>query len=39
VAGLLANKYQVDPKKIEISSKVADEALHRVEVYFAGNAQ
>jgi outer membrane protein OmpA-like peptidoglycan-associated protein len=39
VAGLLINKYQVEPKKIEFSSKVADEALHRVEVYFAGSVQ
>lgn len=39
VAGLLINKYQVEPKKIEFTSKVADEQLHRVEIYFAGSVQ
>jgi outer membrane protein OmpA-like peptidoglycan-associated protein len=37
VAGLLINKYQVEPKKIQVNSKVAQDQGHKVEVYFVGN--
>lgn len=38
-AGLLINKYQVDPKKIQVSSKVAEGQGHKVEVRFVGSEE
>ena len=37
VAGLLINKYQVEPKKIQVKSSVAETTSYKVEVYFVGN--
>ena len=34
VAGLLVNKYQVEPKKIQVTSEVSTAGLHKVEIDF-----
>lgn len=34
VAGLLINKYQIDPKRIRVSSKVSETAAPRVQIEF-----
>ena len=36
VAGLLINKYKVDPKKIQVHSSVSDTPTYKVEVRFVG---
>lgn len=36
IAGLLLNRYQIEPKKISYISKVVAEPAYRVEAYFTG---
>lgn len=37
VAGLLINKYQLEPKKIQVESAVAQAQGHRVQIHFVKN--
>ncbi|MBI4377051.1 MAG: hypothetical protein HY549_11440 [Elusimicrobia bacterium] len=39
VAGLLINKYRVEPKRVRISSQVTAQSEYRVQVRFGGAAQ